>query len=105
MIARVYLSGKISGRPEAEWREQFDRAERHYISGGFEVVNPRRIADSLPKNTTYEEYMKADLKALKTCTHISMLAGWETSKGANRELKEAQKLGLEVLNLKYFEKK
>ena len=48
--------------------------------------------------------MKADLEALRTCTHIVMLEGWEESKGANKELKEAQKLRLEIIFFRKIQK-
>lgn len=101
-MIRVYLSGAITGRKESEWRAQFNRAAEHYKSCGYEVVNPVEISDKLGKNKSWEEYMKADLKALKKCTHIAMLSGWEGSKGANVELAEAKKLNLEIMGYKDY---
>ena len=46
--------------------------------------------------------MKADIKALGACTHIALLEGWETSAGAKRERAEAERLGLEVMQLKFI---
>ena len=46
--------------------------------------------------------MKEDLKALKDCTHIALLEGWDSSKGAKREKAEAEKLGLEIMYLKLY---
>lgn len=99
-MVKVYLSGKMSGRSKAEYEEQFSYAEDFYTSCGFDVVNPCNISCMvLAENpeAMYEDFMLADIEALKTCTHIAMLEGWETSKGANREKKEAEKLGLEVM--------
>ena len=46
--------------------------------------------------------MQEDLKALRTCTHIALLEGWEESKGAKMEKAEAEKLGLEIMQLKFI---
>ena len=46
--------------------------------------------------------MQEDLKALRTCTHIVLLEGWEESKGAKMEKAEAEKMGLEIMQLKFF---
>lgn len=106
-MIRIYLSGKITGREKADYTMQFSRAEQFYKTSGFEVVNPVKIGEALlsinPK-AKYEDFMIRDLEALSTCTHIAMLEGWEDSKGAMREKKEAEKLGLEIMYLKLFDK-
>ena len=99
----VYLSGKITGRSKADYTLQFARAESFYKMGGFAVVNPVKIGEEILKKNpqaTHADFMEADLKALAGCTHIALLEGWETSKGANMEKAEAEKLGLKVLYLK-----
>jgi hypothetical protein len=106
-MTRVYLSGKITGREKAEYEMQFLRAENFYKGCGFEVVNPCKLSEALlhiNPEAEYEDFMKEDLKALKACTHIALLEGWESSKGANREKAEAEKLGLEIMHLKLFGK-
>lgn len=52
---------------------------------------------SLAPKASYEDYMKADLKALSGCTHIAMLDGGEGSNGAKREKAEAERLGIEIM--------
>lgn len=107
-MIRVYLSGKITGLSEEEYTKNFERAERHYKGAGFEVINPVKLSYEVLKNkpdACYEDFMKKDLDTLKECTHIALLEGWETSKGANREKAEAERLGLEVMQYKEIGRK
>lgn len=103
MTTRVYLSGSITGLSEEEYTRRFARAEQHYKTAGYEVVNPVTIGQELQKTNphpSYADYMKADLEALATCTHIALLEGWENSPGAQSEKREALKLGLEIMQYK-----
>lgn len=102
---RIYLSGKITGREKEDYTRQFARAESFYKSGGFDVVNPVKISEVILKqnpDAKWEDFMKKDLEALKTCTHIALLEGWEQSKGAKIEKAEAEKSGIEIMYLKLF---
>jgi len=99
----VYLSGKITGLDKKEYTRNFLRAENFYKGCGFGVVNPVTIGERILADNpaaTYEDFMSADLKALRGCTHIAMLEGWEDSPGAKWERKEAEKLGLEIMQYK-----
>ncbi|MBQ1776570.1 MAG: DUF4406 domain-containing protein [Acidaminococcaceae bacterium] len=103
MTTRVYLSGPITGLSEEEYIRRFARAEQHYKTAGYEVVNPVTIGQELQKTIpqpTWGDYMKVDLEALATCTHIALLEGWEQSEGAQCEKREALKLGLEIMQYK-----
>ena len=102
---RIYLSGKITGREKEDYTKQFARAERFYKTGGFDVVNPVTIGEEILKqnpSATWEDFMQEDLKALRTCTHIVLLEGWEESKGAKMEKAEAEKMGLEIMYLRFI---
>ena len=102
---RIYLSGKITGREKEDYSRQFARAESFYKTGGFDVVNPVKIGEEVLKinpKAEWQDFMIRDLEALRTCTHIALLEGWEDSKGAKMEKAEAEKLGLEIMHLKIF---
>lgn len=99
----VYLSGKMTGLEKEVYEKNFQQAELFYRACGYDVVNPCHISAELLKrkpNADYEDFMKADLKALAGCSHIAMLEGWETSCGAKRELMEARKNGIAVIYFK-----
>ncbi|MBR5007851.1 MAG: DUF4406 domain-containing protein [Methanocorpusculum sp.] len=103
-MTRVYLSGPITGLPREEYTRNFERAEQHYRGAGFEVVNPVKLGELLlnfKPDATYEDFMLRDLEALGTCSHIALIAGWEDSPGAQREKAEAERLGLEIMQLKF----
>lgn len=102
-MIRVYLSGKITGLEKGEYIRNFQKAEQHFKMAGYEVVNPVKIGEEIlnkKPSASYEEIMKKDLEALQRCTHIAMIEGWETSPGAKREKAEAERLGLEIMQLK-----
>ena len=107
-MTRVYLSGPITDLPREEYTRNFQRAEQHYKTAGYEVVNPvklgEQLLDLLPE-AKYEDFMIRDLEALRSCTHIALLEGWEDSPGANKEKQEAERLGLEIMQFKEIVKK
>ena len=107
-MIRIYLSGKITGLPCEEYTRNFQRAEQHYKSAGFEVINPVKIGEALLKlhpEATYEDFMLRDLEALQSCTHIALISGWENSPGAAREKAEAERLGLEIMQYREIGRK
>ena len=96
----VYLSGKMTGLEENVYKENFRKAEMFYRSCGYEVVNPCDLAEIVLKrkpDASYEDFMAEDLRALRSCTHIALLEGWENSPGARRERAEAERLGLAIM--------
>lgn len=104
-MTRVYLSGPITGLPEEEYTRNFARAEQHYRTAGYEVVNPVKLSQALlleKPDASYEDFMTVDLESLRSCTHIALLAGWENSKGAVREKAEAERLGLEIMRIQFY---
>ena len=81
----VYLSGKMTGLVESEYKENFRNAEMFYRACGYEVVNPCNLSDIVLKrkpNASYEDFMAEDLRALRSCSHIALLENWENSPGA-----------------------
>jgi hypothetical protein len=100
-------------------RPAFDAAEKRLTAQGHFVINPHRISElfgtakelaesfaALYGVTLYGDFgysptlaravMDADLAAVRSCDAIYLLRGWESSRGAKKELAEAFKCGLEV---------
>ncbi len=94
---RIYLSGKISGLSETEYKENFKNAalnvylnidRKHKIEGLMwrDIINPLDIKPLFGINK-YWFFMAADLYTLIfKCDTIFLLPNWNDSKGAKIEL-------------------
>ena len=94
---KVYISGPITGT--TDYMERFAKAQKFLESQGiFEgVINPALVNSHLPKNTSYDEYMRMSFCMLDMCDVIYMLKGHTKSNGAKMELRRAIKKGCSVL--------
>lgn len=95
-MPKIYISGKISGLPREEYLAKFDLAEKRLLSEGYEVINPARTNDTLPKSTSYQQYMDMSMLMLSMCDGIYMLDGWRDSPGATREYEWAEEHKLKI---------
>lgn len=101
-----YISGPIKGF-EDTYRENFAEAEKYvrdlWHLGEEDVVNPvtvgDKLAETLGRTPSYEEFMKFDIIALLCCDGIYMMQGWESSAGARCEHLVAVMSGLVVAYL------
>ena len=98
----VYISGAITNNPNYEL--DFKIREAHLHQMGYRVVNPVKIGKKLEstfyEKPKWEDYMKVCLQELLRCDGISMLDGWEKSKGAAMEHDIAVKLGMQIVEVK-----
>ena len=121
---RIYCSGPMTGVPDHN-RPAFDAAAKRLREQGHFVINPAELsalfgtaeevaeafaeayANPLSNVKSYEEHcsrmslaasiMDADLAAVRSCDAIYFLRGWETSRGAKKELAEAIAHGLTIM--------
>ena len=116
---RIYCSGPITNYPDLN-RFAFDAAEKRLTAQGHFVINPHRISElfgtaeelaesfaalygvTLYGGSGYSPtlacaVMYADLAAVRSCDAIYLLRGWESSRGAKKELAEALAHGLQVM--------
>lgn len=107
-MKRIYVAGSMTNHPAFNF-PLFDLA-RDALKAllGWDVVSPADLdrADGYDpvKNPgqeplEYEHCMERDKKAMKTCTAIGFLPGWESSSGAQREKEIAGEYGLEMYRL------
>ncbi len=95
-MSRVYISGPMSGIAEFNF-PAFHAAAAHLRDLGHEVVSPAEV--NTDTTMTWEQCLRADIKALCDCDTIAMLPGWENSKGAHLEVHVAHRLGIRVVAL------
>lgn len=95
---RVYVSGKIAGLPEQEWKGLFSKAANKLRYEGYSVINP---AENPPREN-WEEYMKYDIEGLVHCDYIAVLPNWKDSRGARIEVKLARELKIPVVEWDTF---
>ena len=96
-VLTIYISGPISGLPDGN-RPAFARMAATLRSKGWVVVNPHDLFNAEVEES-WEGYMRKDLAALLTCTHIVMLPEWEQSRGAQLEKLVADAVGIRTLVL------
>ena len=94
---KVYLSGKITGLDEAEYKRNFNTAELWLTGLGYDVVNP--VSYTQIPNGSWQDYMRRDIKLLMDCDYIYMLDDWTDSTGAKAEFNLAVEIGIERLVL------
>jgi len=94
----VYISGPMTGVEDGN-KAAFLKAWKKIHDKGDIPISPvdigRRLESTITsRNPEWEEYMRADIKALMGCDAIMMLEGWRGSKGATIEKELADKLGI-----------
>ncbi len=105
----IYVAGKYLGDCDWEtyqnihnarvsahrlWNEGWAVICPHSNTAFFGGVNER---DKDNPNGDWQKWIKGDLEIISRCDAVYMIKGWENSKGAKLELKEAQRLGKEIL--------
>lgn len=95
-MKRVYISGPMTGLQDLNF-PAFNAAAYSLRAQGHQVVNPAEVNPDI--TMTWEQCMRADIKALCDCDTIALLPGWETSRGAHLEVHVAHRLGLTVCSV------
>ena len=99
---KIFISGPMRGYPKYNF-PKFDFIEEQLKHLGVECVNPARIsrkfkeADILNSANAYNEMVKQQQEAEKTCNALLLLDGWQHSKGVMLELKTAMDLDMQIL--------
>lgn len=89
----IYISGAITGNPD--FKRQFREAENSIrVWWDGQVINPADI--DLEDRATWSDYMRVCIPLLMCCSKIYMLKGWEKSRGARWELRNAIEIGIDV---------
>lgn len=92
----IYISGPMSGLPRLNW-PLFNRTAVRLRNLRWDVVNP--VAINNDPEADWLDCIAADVVAMRGCTAICMLPGWEKSFGARIERLVAERMGLEIFDL------
>jgi hypothetical protein len=98
---KLFISGPMSGMPHYNIGN-FNRYAEMARKLGYRVVNPVEMAQKigirkvLSDKKTFKKLIEAELKAVKSCDVILMLDWWQNSPGAQKELRVALGVGLDV---------
>ena len=91
---KVYISGPMTGLPEYNY-PAFDAMEAALKAKGFDPVSPVKVCEGMTHDTsTWEDFMRANIKAMMDCDGVIFLHGWPNSKGARIEHALALGLGM-----------
>jgi hypothetical protein len=101
----AYLSGPMRGKPNNNF-EAFDALKEKAVAMGFdEIISPAdmdradgKSVKGLCEADRQAVYFDRDVAAVKRCTHIIMMEGWEHSIGATAEYAMARWLCKEILD-------
>lgn len=100
---KVYISGPISGIDRATYLANFANAEATLTAKGYDVLNPTRLPPSrwlwIYKLLGYRMTLLYDLWHLFRCDGITMLDGWEQSRGARLEKATAEIFNIQEIEL------
>lgn len=88
----IYIAGPMTGYPEHNY-PAFNAEAFRLRSLGFEVLNPAEG----PAQDSWAAYMRQALRMVLGATHLVLLPGWLTSRGANLEHQVATELGMRCL--------
>ena len=96
-MACVYIAGPFSGVDGWEIACNVHRAEalaREVVRLGAAPLTPHSIGARMAGTETYEFWCAATMELMRRCDAVIFTVGWEMSRGARGEHREAVKLGM-----------
>lgn len=91
---KIFIAGPMREYPNYNF-DKFDRIEKLLKDNGIDCVNPGRISRKFKEIevnndiNVYNEMVRLQQEAQKTCNAILLLDGWQWSKGVKLEVKTA----------------
>lgn len=99
---KIFIAGPMRGYPNYNF-DKFDGIEKLLKDNGVECVNPGRISRKFKEVevnndiNVYNEMVRLQQEAQKTCNAILLLDGWQWSKGVMLEVKTAAENNFQFL--------
>lgn len=81
---KIFISGKISGLPEKEVKQHFEKAERYLREQGCIPINPLKILANT--GLEYEDMMHVCFALIDVCDAVYFLKDFKQSNGSMREM-------------------
>lgn len=91
---KIFIAGPMRGYSNYNF-DKFDRIEKLLKDNGIDCVNPGRISRKFKEVevnndiNVYNEMVRLQQEAQKTCNAILLLDGWQWSEGVKLEVKTA----------------
>lgn len=102
----VYIAGSMTGKPNYNF-QAFNEAESYLrTTYSCRVCNPADFGAIILKHVgspeiVYELGIDITMQALKLCTKVYLLNGWEESKGAIHEVDYAIRNNMQIIKQDY----
>ena len=81
---KVYISLPVTGT--SDYKERAEAIEKVLTEQGHTVINPVKVCENLPKDTTHKEIMNICISMLDMCDVAVFAPGWEHSTGCMLEM-------------------
>jgi hypothetical protein len=91
---KIYIAGKVTGEPITECTMKFGSMKKQLEKLGYEVVNPLAVVGTW--EVTWQQAMKACIKALLDCDAVLALDDHRQSRGAKIELDIAEEVDMPI---------
>jgi Domain of unknown function (DUF4406) len=102
---KVYIAGKITGLPTEIAKRMFDEAAEIIRKAGYIPINPFEIVPKQHEHC-WIMCMKYCKSKLIWCDMVYVLPNWKESRGARIEKRDADDLGIQVINdISFFKNK
>lgn len=92
---KIYIAGKITGLPRNEVDAKFEEAKERLVAQGHSVFVPTILPEY--SDVSHEDYLHIDFAMIDVCDAIYMLADWQKSIGARKELQYAADWRKEII--------
>jgi hypothetical protein len=105
---KIFIAGPMRGYPNYNF-DRFDAYEQILKDSGIDCINPARISRKFKEVevnndiNVYNEMVRLQQEAEKTCNVILLLDGWQWSEGVKLELKTAAENDFQFLLEEDFE--
>jgi len=96
----LFISGPYRAKTIYGTLQNIRRAERwalYFWRRGFAVICPHKNTALFDGAADESIWLEGDKEMLRRCDAVFAMTGWENSEGAKAEIKEARRLGLDIL--------